>query len=123
MFKNNLMIIKRFLNNISYLINDNFFTFLFVFIVTFLTSTMSYNNMDEVKNNAESKLVKMGFIDIKYAGYSIGFGLPLSSYGGAYVDYIANDTTGTKYKVTVYRWGNEYHIRSLHALNAISPSS
>ncbi len=85
-------------------------------------SGCSYGNLEETKANAEKVFNKNGFIIDGYLGYQLGK-LGFNEYGGAYVWYTLTKQDGSiKYKAALQRWGNEYHIYNLSAIDAVGPN-
>jgi hypothetical protein len=95
--------------------------FVLIILVMILCASCSSANLDDVKNNADKTFEQAGFQIIGYEGYNLGLATFGTSYGGAYVWYtLKNKNDGIIYEAAIQRWGNEYHIYDLKALNAIS---
>lgn len=79
----------------------------------------SYMNVDDIKAHSAQAWRKSGFEIVGYEGYQIGdFETP-----GGRVWYVVKSTNGspTLFDGCLGKWGTEYHIYNLHALNAINP--
>ncbi|MFA7287242.1 MAG: membrane lipoprotein lipid attachment site-containing protein [Melioribacteraceae bacterium] len=98
---------------------------LFVLLVgVLMLSGCSSSNLENVKGNAEGVWGQAGFKIIGYEGYQYGFTFPVNwNYGGAHVWYVVNKVpdNGITYLGCLQRWGNEYHIYNLKAVDAIKP--
>lgn len=84
----------------------------------------SSNNLEEVKAHAPEVWRAQGFEVMGYDGYQWGaWGVLGSDYGGALVWYRlrAVPDNGIRYGGALQRWGNEYHVYNLTAIDAISP--
>lgn len=83
-----------------------------------------YGNVDDVKNNAEKTFKRFGFEIVGYSGYEIGLEIPFTRYGGAHVWYRIKNIpdNGIIYGCAIQRWGDEYHLYGLKAIDAIKPS-
>ena len=81
----------------------------------------SAGNKQDVKDNAARVFADSGYIVTGYQGYQWGkFGF--NEYGGAYVWYnLRQKGTGINYQAAIQRWGDEYHIYNLKAIDAIAP--
>lgn len=82
----------------------------------------SYQNLDSVKENAEKTMADSGYTITAYQGYQMGMGVPFTTYGGAFVWYEMENGNGIKYQAAIKRWGDEYHIYNLSAVDAIRPT-
>ena len=93
-------------------------------LVLLLCSGCGWGNKDAVKNNAVAVFKQAGFTIVGYEGYQLGMGIPLTSFGGADVWYIVKKIpdNGIIYHAAIQRWGDEYHIYSLRAVDAIQPN-
>lgn len=82
-----------------------------------------FGNLCEVKKNANATWEAQGFKVVGYDGYEIGSVIPFTSYGGAIVWYRLKriPDNGILYNGAIQRWGNEYHIYSVSAVDAIKP--
>jgi hypothetical protein len=90
-------------------------------IAALFLSSCSYSNVDAVKENAERTFAENGFQVIGCHGYELGPVVPFTTYGGAAVWYTlkAVPDNGTTYEAALTRWGNDYHIYSLRAIDAL----
>ena len=70
----------------------------------------------EIKLNAERVFKENGFAVVGYQGYNLG----LFSTPGGCVWYTLKKADIT-YAACLSRWGDEYHIYSLKAIDAIKP--
>lgn len=86
-------------------------------------SGCSARNLDDVKTNSESTWKQAGFQIIGYEGYQWGFVFPFSNYGGARVWYTVHKIpdNGITYHGFLMKWGTEYHIYNLKAIDALKP--
>ena len=97
-----------------------FAALLILSVLTFLSSC-SYRNLDDVKNNARETWESAGFEIVGYQGYEMGPVIPWTTYGGAFVWHSLKriPDNGITYQGAIYRWGKEYHIYNLTAIDAI----
>ena len=81
----------------------------------------NYRNVDKIKAAAPATWAAAGFEVIGYAGYQIG---DLLGSPGGKVWYIVQrkGDTKTRYHGYVSKWGSEYHVYSLRALDALTHS-
>lgn len=95
-----------------------------ILIITLISLLLNcgYGNLDYVKQNAKPFLNESGFEILAYQGYEMGFVVPFTGYGGAYVWYNVKSHGDEKtiYQLALKRWGNEIHIYSMKAINAVS---
>ena len=86
-----------------------------------LVSGCSYGNLQETKEQAHNTFKNNGFNIIGYQGYELGF-WGFNNYGGAAVWYtLQKKDSNIIFEASLQRWGNEYHIYNLKAIDAISP--
>lgn len=82
----------------------------------------NYRNVDKIKANAAKTWGAAGFEVVGYEGYQIGnfFGSP-----GGKVWYIVQrkDNPSVQYHGFISKWGDEYHIYNLRAIDALTPST
>lgn len=80
----------------------------------------SSNRVDDIKAHAEARWRELGFEVVGYDGYQLGG--PGACWGGA-VWYILRKIpdNGITYGGYLCKWGNEYHMYSLYAIDAIRP--
>ena len=92
-------------------------------MVFLLVAGCGFGNHDDVRLHADDVWKQSGFKPITYLGYSVGPVIPFTPYGGAYVWYRLEKTpdNGIIYKGALQRWGNEYHVYRLCAIDAIRP--
>lgn len=74
----------------------------------------SSSNVPEIRQNANKVFEDAGFKVVGYEGYQSG---AFETYGGC-VWYIV-ERNGVTYHGCVSKWGDEYHIYNLKALDAI----
>ena len=86
-------------------------------------SACGYGNTDYVKAHADATWASQGYRVTGYQGYEIGPVVPFSRYGGAYVWYQLRQVpdNGITYEGALQRWGDEVHVYSLSAKDAIKP--
>ena len=78
-------------------------------------------NLDQVKESAGYTFQKNGFDIVGYQGYQFGLSY-YPGYGGAMVWYtIKKKSNGITYEAALQKWGGEYHIYNLSAIDAIKP--
>jgi len=79
------------------------------------------SNLDDVKAHAPEVLAQAGYTIKGYEGYQYGNWIG-GSYGGAMVWYTATrkDNPTVIYAGAIQRWGDEYHIYSLRAVDALT---
>lgn len=99
---------------------------IFLIVVLLLIGVLlsgCWQNIDNVKQHATDVWKSNGFTVVGYQGYNAGTAIPLSPYGGAFVWYTLKKSpdNGLTYEGAIQRWGNEYHIYSLKAKDAIQP--
>ena len=95
------------------------------YLAALLTSTAilsgcSMGNLDDVKENAEKTFAESGFEIVGYSGYQLGLN-PWPGYGGAKVWYTIQKNNGVTYEASLIKWGDEYHLYNLSAIDAIKP--
>ncbi len=80
-------------------------------------------NVDDVKAAAPGIWRQAGFEIVGYEGWERG-GYLGGDYGGAYVWYTVKriPDNGIIYHGSIQRWGGEFHIYSLKAIDAIQPN-
>lgn len=81
---------------------------------------VSYRNVLDIKEHAPATFAQLGFKIVGYEGYQIGdFETP-----GGVVWYTATKLSNDKviFSAAVSKWGSEYHVYHLRALDAIAPS-
>ena len=89
---------------------------------TAILSGCSAGNLDDVKKNAEKVFADNGFEITGYQGYQWGLA-PWPGYGGAYVWYTIQKNNGITYQAFLSKWGDEYHLYGLSAIDAVRPST
>ncbi len=93
-----------------------------VILIVLLISGCSFGNVEDVKQHADEIFNKHGFDVVGYQGYGLGPN-PWPTYGGAYVWFtIKKQANGIVYEAALQRWGSEYHLYSLSAIDAIKPN-
>jgi len=92
-------------------------------IVTLVMAGCSRGNRDFVQQRANRTWEQAGFHVVGYEGYQIAGGTPGTPYGGAFVWYVVRKEpdNGITYHGALQRWGDEVHIYSLQAIDAIRP--
>lgn len=88
-------------------------------IIATLTGCSSAN-LDDVKAKACDTWKQAGYTCVGYEGYQWGFGV--GNYGGAHVWHsLKRDANPTViYSGYVQKWGNEYHLYNVTAVDAIT---
>lgn len=78
----------------------------------------NYRNIPSIKQHSKETIETNGFTLVGYEGYQVGnvLGRP-----GGRVWYII-ERNGVNYDVCVSKWGEEYHLYCLKALDAITPT-
>jgi len=96
--------------------------YLILILTTILSLNCGYGNKEYLQENGPAYLESQGFEIVTSEGFQIGLVVPFTEYGGAAVWYIVKrkDDPKTLYNLYLKRWGNEIHIYSIFALNAIS---
>ena len=77
-------------------------------------------NLDDVKKNSEKTFAGNGFEVVGYHGYQWGVHL-WPGHGGAVVWYAIKKGNGITYEAALQKWGDEYHLYNLRAIDAIAP--
>jgi len=91
-------------------------------LILLLGAGCSSGNLTETKNNAVSAFKNNGFDVVGYHGYQWGF-LGFNDYGGAVVWYtVKKPDSDITYEAALQRWGDEYHLYALSAIDAIKPN-
>lgn len=94
-----------------------------VLVSAFLSGCSSSSNVPDIKAHAAETWRQAGFEIIGYEGYenSYWFG---SDYGGGYVWHTLRRSkdNGIIYHGFIQKWGNEYHIYNISAIDAIKPA-
>ncbi len=91
--------------------------------ISFLVGCSS-NNLQNTKDKAPEVWKQIGFKVVGYEGFQWGkWGIFGSTYGGACVWHRLEKIpdNGIAYSGYIQRWGNEYHIYGLYAIDAIRP--
>jgi hypothetical protein len=93
-----------------------------VVLVAFLfTRACSPANKDWVQERAEEKWKEQGFEVVGYLGFQWGW-FGYGPYGGAKVWHLLEkDGNGITYSGYLKRWGDELHVYSVSAIDAIKP--
>jgi hypothetical protein len=99
----------------------NILTVLKISLILSLLTGCSYSHLDDVKENSTKVFKEAGYDVTGYYGYRLGLVIPFTNYGGANVYYELSKGNGITYKAFLNRWGDEYHIYSLKAIDAIKP--
>lgn len=83
----------------------------------------SYSHLDDVKTHAPEAWKQAGFEVVGYEGYEIGTIIPFTNYGGAHVWYTVKriSVNDVLYHGFIWKWGKEYHVYDLKAIDAIKP--
>lgn len=91
--------------------------------LTITISSCTSGNLEEVKRRAPEVWSNSGFDVVGYQGYQNGLVIPFSSYGGACVWYTLkkHQDNGITYQGCLQRWGSEFHVYSLKAVDAVRP--
>ncbi len=94
-----------------------------VFVLVVFCIYCSFRNIGAIKCNAGQTWSANGFKIVGYQGYEPGPFIPFTSYGGALVWYTLKKVpdNGILYDGSLQRWGNEYHVYRLGAVDAIKP--
>ena len=94
-----------------------------IIIILLLLVGCSLGNVNDVKQHAAEVWKQNGFEIVGYQGYALGQGGCACSYGGAQVWYRLKNIpdNGIIYEGSLQRWGNEYHVYNLKAVDAIKP--
>lgn len=92
-------------------------------IAALAISGCSSANKDQIKSVAPSVWAKNGFDIVAYEGYTFGSHVG-PGYGGANVWYVVKrkPDNGIIYHGYIKKWGDEYHIYSLQAIDALKPN-
>lgn len=93
-----------------------------ILALTFALSGCSYANLDDVKSNAPRVWKEAGYQIIGYSGYTMGNHIG-PGYGGAAVWFMVTriPANGITYEGYIQKWGNEYHVYNVRAIDAIKP--
>lgn len=98
--------------------------FVLVFSLALLAGCSS-GNLEDIKAHAPEVFQQAGFNIIGYEGYQRELWDPgiMFGFGGAHVWYTLNKipSNGITYHAYIQKWGNENHIYSLKAIDAIGP--
>jgi len=92
-----------------------------IFLLFLVVGTSA--NLDEVKANASPTWQQAGYEIIGYEGFQWGTWL-FGNYGGAKVWHSLRRVEGNEnviYTGFIQRWGDEFHIYNIRAIDAISP--
>ncbi len=89
--------------------------------LSLMLTACSSSNLDDVKKHASQTFEQAGFDIVGYEGYELGISTLGTNYGGAYVWYtLKRKDNGLIYEASIQRWGNEYHIYDIKAIDALS---
>lgn len=93
---------------------------LFVLSAATMLSGCGYANLDNIKQEAPVVWEQAGFRIIGYEGFQWSFWLG-GRYGGAHVWYTVRrePDNGIIYHGFIQRWGSEYHLYNIGAIDAI----
>jgi hypothetical protein len=86
-------------------------------LMALILGACSAERVPDIKAHAVETFSANGFKIIGYQGYQWGL---LDNYGGRVWYTLEKD--GIVYEACLTKWGDEYHIYSLKALNAVSTS-
>lgn len=91
-------------------------------VAAIILSGCAYSNLDDVKAHAEKTWRSVGYEVVGYEGYQWSWYVG-GPYGGANVWYTLRrkEAPGIIYTGYLYRWGDEYHVYSVKAVDAIKP--
>jgi len=81
----------------------------------------NYKNVDTIKANAEATWEASGFRVVGYEGYQIGSAFTTPGGKVWYVVERQNDSS-VRYHGLLSKWGDEFHIYNLQAIDAIKPN-
>lgn len=84
---------------------------------TFLLSGCGWANLDDIKEKAPQVWKQAGFEVVGYEGFEYGAWIG-GSYGGAHVWHTAK-RDNVIFHGYIQRWGDEYHLYNIRALDAI----
>lgn len=78
----------------------------------------NYKEVDDIKNHATNTFSQAGFVVTGYEGYTIGdmFQTP---GGEVWYQIVRTNDNKVLYNCFLSKWGTEYHIYNMVALNAI----
>lgn len=98
----------------------------FLLLVVLLTLTVffggySYRNVDVIKANAAATWDAAGFEIVGYEGYQIGDFIGPCPGGKVWYVVQRKGNSQVRYHGWVSKWGKEYHIYNLRAIDAIAP--
>lgn len=86
-------------------------------IMAISLTACSPHNVDDIKIHAEKTLNDAGYEVVGYEGYKWG---AFGTFGGCvYYNLKRFDDDKVVYSACVSKWGDEYHIYNLKAVNAI----
>ncbi len=80
----------------------------------------SYRNVDRIKAASPVTWAAAGFQIVGYEGYQIGD--PFSPGGKVWYVVQRNGDPKTRYHGYISKWGTEYHVYNLKAIDALTPS-
>lgn len=84
------------------------------------TAGCSYRNVANIRAAAAQVFSDQGFDIVAYEGYQLG--TMFESPGGkVWFVLIRKGASGIHYECCLTKWGNEYHMYNLRAIDAITP--
>lgn len=92
---------------------------LLIALLVFGLFKAGYRNVGMVKQHAETTFEQVGYEVVGYQGYE------WSPLGGGMVWYVLHKKpdNGVVYQAAVEKWGDEFHIYYLKAIDALKPIS
>jgi len=96
----------------------------FIAIIAMITLAACTNvNKEDVREHAAETFKQAGFEVVGYEGWQRGY-TSAAGNGGAVVWYTLKriPDNGITYHAAIQKWGDEYHIYNLSAVDAIKPN-
>ena len=88
---------------------------IFVFAALYTGCKAGYRNVEDIKLNSTNTLSAAGYKIIGYEGYQW-----FPTGGSVWYSFERNNNTNILYHAGLSKWGDEYHIYSIEAINAVS---
>lgn len=86
-------------------------------LVTVLSLSSCYRDVESIKNNAPKFLKERGYTIISYDGYESNL---MMGGNGGFVAYQVKDSKDFVYTLEICEWNGEYQIYNQKCLNAVS---
>jgi hypothetical protein len=91
----------------------------YLLVIALILTGCSANNVTDIKAHAEETFRQAGYEVVGYEGYQYG---SFGTWGGCVWYTIKKlPDNGVNYHACISKWGDEYHLYNLRAIDAIKP--